>query len=823
MFFDLADSLSLARLGKLALLTFALLAYPAINCHAEAISVDYRCAPAQEALGTIPPKDGWNVANDNTVVLKPGGTTCWARIKALAGQVPATGQALSFFTNRVRVDLIDTQGNVLGSVDRYGQQVNAIETIKRALFTRAIPTGDVLYAKLTMDRYDGYQRSVPIELVDLTMILAQDQRHEDFQYASFAALLLIAFIAIMFAFALRSLNYALFSLYALSLAAGNAFYLLLPQHFLHSPWLAWIWFSAMYSLSNGLNLIVLMRLGRFSTHSLQIGRVLQFCVVGFFLLFPLWYFDAQPADHTNSLLNLISIPLIYIACWRGWRKGNSNCLILLISNIPSTLLWIPDFAYDLTGVGIPWTISSNNDWFSLASDLLLPLMFLGILAGRSLTLRQEKHYLKMHDVVTGLPNRESLQQIKINQHSIGFDLVVLAVNVKRFREINEALGIKIGDQLLAEVGRRLSSVGAEHIARLHTDQFCLLTTDSQLANVLEKLHQVFSYPAQVNGQIVDLALAIGAARERELSDTSSENLSVTNLLRNAEIALDVARTYRLDWVEYDKVLEVGRQGDLGLMSGISQAISNNEFRLYLQPKIRMADGGMVSAEALIRWEHPTRGLIAPEHFIPFAEKTGCIRMITKWVLSEAMDIVAMLRANGTPIQLGVNLSAFDLDDTALLKLLEQLLIEHRANPADIRFEITEHSAMNNPIAALEVMHGLCNLGFSISIDDFGTGYSSLAYLQKMPVSELKIDRSFVKKFSSEDTGFVLLKSIISLGHQLGLSIVAEGVENADEWDMLVDLDCDYVQGFYISEAMELDQFEAWWKNQSTSSHQSRNG
>ena len=334
---------------------------------------------------------------------------------------------------------------------------------------------------------------------------------------------------------------------------------------------------------------------------------------------------------------------------------------------------------------------------------------------------------------------------------------------------------------------------------------------------------MFSYPAQVNGQIVDLALAIGAARERELSDTSSENLSVTNLLRNAEIALDVARTYRLDWVEYDKVLEVGRQGDLGLMSGISQAISNNEFRLYLQPKIRMADGGMVSAEALIRWEHPTRGLIAPEHFIPFAEKTGCIRMITKWVLSEAMDIVAMLRANGTPIQLGVNLSAFDLDDTALLKLLEQLLIEHRANPADIRFEITEHSAMNNPIAALEVMHGLCNLGFSISIDDFGTGYSSLAYLQKMPVSELKIDRSFVKKFSSEDTGFVLLKSIISLGHQLGLSIVAEGVENADEWDMLVDLDCDYVQGFYISEAMELDQFEAWWKNQSTSSHQSRNG
>jgi diguanylate cyclase (GGDEF)-like protein len=482
-------------------------------------------------------------------------------------------------------------------------------------------------------------------------------------------------------------------------------------------------------------------------------------------------------------------------------------LILLISNIPSTLLWIPDYAYELTGVGIPWTISSNNDWFSLASDLLLPLMFLGILAGRSLTLRQEKHYLKMHDVVTGLPNRESLQQIKINQHSIGFDLVVLAVNVKRFREINEALGIKIGDQLLAEVGRRLSSVGAEHIARLHTDQFCLLTTDSQLANVLEKLHQVFSYPAQVNGQIVDLALAIGAARERELTAASSDDLSVTNLLRNAEIALDVARTYRLDWVEYDKVLEVGRQGDLGLMSGISQAISNNEFRLYLQPKIRMADGGMVSAEALIRWEHPTRGLIAPEHFIPFAEKTGCIRMITKWVLSEAMDIVAMLRANGTPIQLGVNLSAFDLDDTALLKLLEQLLIEHRANPADIRFEITEHSAMNNPIAALEVMHGLCNLGFSISIDDFGTGYSSLAYLKQLPLDQIKIDQSFVRDITSDPNDAVMVKTIIDLAKNFHLNVIAEGVENEEQLNFLKSHGCEAYQGYLFSRPIYIDQFE----------------
>lgn len=147
-----------------------------------------------------------------------------------------------------------------------------------------------------------------------------------------------------------------------------------------------------------------------------------------------------------------------------------------------------------------------------------------------------------------------------------------------------------------------------------------MTTDFQLANVLEKLQQVFSYSARVNGQVIDLALAIGAARERELAEPDKDNFTVSQLLRNAEIALDVVRTYRLNWVEYDKVLEIGRQGDLGLMSGISQAITNREFRLYLQPKIRMHDSAMISAEALIRWEHPTRGLITPEHFIPSPKK-----------------------------------------------------------------------------------------------------------------------------------------------------------------------------------------------------------
>jgi len=212
---------------------------------------------------------------------------------------------------------------------------------------------------------------------------------------------------------------------------------------------------------------------------------------------------------------------------------------------------------------------------------------------------------------------------------------------------------------------------------------------------------------------------------------------------------------------------------------------------------------------LIRWQHPKRGLINPEYFIPFAEATGCIRMITHWVLAEAMGISVQMRASGNPIQIGVNLSAFDLSDNELLNLLKDLLQMQHAHAGDIRLEITEHSAMSNPAAALEVMHALRDLGFSLSIDDFGTGYSSLSYLQKIPLSELKIDRSFVSKVIATDAPNILLKAIISLGHQLGLSVVAEGVETREEWDVLAALNCDFAQGFYISEAMTVEQFQTW--------------
>jgi EAL domain-containing protein (putative c-di-GMP-specific phosphodiesterase class I) len=295
-------------------------------------------------------------------------------------------------------------------------------------------------------------------------------------------------------------------------------------------------------------------------------------------------------------------------------------------------------------------------------------------------------------------------------------------------------------------------------------------------------------------------------------DNAIEKPTIARLLREAEVAIEVAREHKLDWIDYDKALETGQYWDLSLMSELKHAVERKEFRLYLQPKIRLHDGVMISAEALLRWQHPTRGLITPEYFIPFAEQTGCIRMITHWALEQAMAFSTQMRIEGRPIQIAVNLSAFDMEDAALLDFLTQVLEKQGTNPADIRIEITEHSAMSDPAAALEVMRAIRDLGFSLSIDDFGTGYSSLAYLQRMPVAELKIDRAFIHNVRPDTDGFILLKSIIELGHQLDLSIVAEGIETKEEWAMLRDLRCDFMQGFFAAPAMTIEDFEEWRDN-----------
>ncbi len=408
------------------------------------------------------------------------------------------------------------------------------------------------------------------------------------------------------------------------------------------------------------------------------------------------------------------------------------------------------------------------------------------------------------DALTGLLNRDGLLRYGAELDARARPYVVIVLNVDRFRAINETLGGPIADQLLRAVGARLEAIQGGVAARLHADQFCLVWhgTDG-LDGLRERIRLDSAQALLIDGQGVDLPLSAGVAMVRGGAATMAD------LLRNAEIALDVARARHVPWLEYHPALERGRRADIGLLSELDRAVSRHELRMFLQPKIRLADGAVVSAEALVRWEHPERGLVPPVEFVPFAVKTGRIAALSDWMLAEAMALAARLRADGAPLQIAVNMSARDLTRPGLAARLCALAREQGALASDIRLEVTESEAMHDPAGALAAMHALCAAGFSLSIDDFGTGYSSLVYLQKMPVVELKIDRAFVSGVTLDSDAAVLLRSTIELGHRLGLSVVAEGPETAQEWDMVTQLGCDFAQGWHAAAAMDVDTFLHW--------------
>lgn len=423
---------------------------------------------------------------------------------------------------------------------------------------------------------------------------------------------------------------------------------------------------------------------------------------------------------------------------------------------------------------------------------------------RQLEAERERAYT---DPLTGLANRERLRLDGDALLQRGVMPQVLLLNIKRFRAINGLLGHEIGDAVLINTGKRLAAIAGAQVGRLHADRFCLVWPYTGQDDLLyQQISAGFAEPLQVDDQRIDVDLAIGVARAPMHGDTMS------TLMRNAEIALHANRHQRVEWTEYAVDHESARRADLDLLSALRQAVERDELRLYLQPKVRTVDGRVVSAEALVRWQHPTRGLVPPIEFIPFAEQIGGIGRLTHWMLREAMRLTARLQAEGEPLQISVNLSTHDLRDPSFVKRAAALAVETGANPAQIRLEVTESGVMDDPAVMLGVLRDLQAAGFTLSIDDFGTGHSSLAYLQKMPVSELKIDRAFVKGVEPGSDGVTLLESIISLAHRLGLSVVAEGAETASEWALLSALGCDYVQGWYASKPIPVPDFLAWRRN-----------
>ena len=426
---------------------------------------------------------------------------------------------------------------------------------------------------------------------------------------------------------------------------------------------------------------------------------------------------------------------------------------------------------------------------------------------------REIQRLAYWDMLTDLPNRAQFAKLlneaiaDANRH--GVSCHVLMMDLDRFKNVNDMLGHSFGDALLRKVAQRLQAQlpsPACQLARLGGDEFAALLTRSSLQEAREfagRILKALETPVAHEDQNVDLGAGVGIAGFPEHGGDAE------SLLSRAEVAMYAAKRSGNEAVVYDSGIDKGSQQNLSLLSELRRAAERNEFRLYVQPKLMLDSGAVAGAEALVRWAHPERGLVFPDNFIPFAEKTGFIRSITYWMLEHSAMFSSELTRAGLHLKLSVNLSARDLMDQDLPAKFAEILARHDATPALFCLEITESAIMDDPVRSQQTLEGLNAMGMELSIDDFGTGYSSLAYLKRLPVQELKIDKSFVIKMEHDAEDAKIVRSTIDLGHNLGLRVVAEGIEDLATWEMLAHMGCDKGQGYFMSRPIPADQLAAW--------------
>ena len=417
------------------------------------------------------------------------------------------------------------------------------------------------------------------------------------------------------------------------------------------------------------------------------------------------------------------------------------------------------------------------------------------------------------DTLTGLPNRaqfgKAVAQAIAEAGESRAPVAVLMLDLDRFKHVNDVLGYHFGDLLLKAVGERLTQQvmrDGDLVARLSGDEFAVLlrSGDAALAeSVAQRIARAFEQPLTLQEQKVDMGAGIGIACWPDHAADAD------TLINRAEVAMYAAKHRGSGVLMYDPALDAASAQTLSLLGELRQAVEQDELRLFLQPKLALGTGAVVGAEALVRWQHPTRGLVPPMQFIPFAEQTGFIRQLTLWVFEASAQAWRDLHADGTVLVLSVNLSTRDLLDQDLPAKLERLLLKHRVPAEAFCLEITESAIMDDPDRSLETLKRLSGMGFKLSIDDFGTGHSSFAQLGNLPVDELKIDRSFVMSMESDPKQARIVQSIIDMAHTLDLTVVAEGVEDAKAWDLLRDLRCDQAQGYHMGKPMPANDFLAW--------------
>lgn len=431
------------------------------------------------------------------------------------------------------------------------------------------------------------------------------------------------------------------------------------------------------------------------------------------------------------------------------------------------------------------------------------------------TASQKLEKLAMHDSLTNLPNRFCILQglnLGISDARMSDNIfTVIMMDLDRFKDINDTLGHDCGDQLLIEVGKRLQQVlrPSDIIGRLGGDEFAILlreTDEEGACNVARKILSSLEPSFYVSDMAFSIGASLGIACFPQHGTTDSA------LLKAADVAMYHAKNNKLGYAVYNPVADSNSPDKLIMMAELRDAINDNSLELYYQPKVNLEQQEVVGVEALLRWKHKERGFIPPAEFIPMAEQSGLIRRLTSWVVATALQQLEKWHRQGVRISMSINLSMHNLQDPDFPAELAALLRQTNVPNHYLIFEITESVIMSNPDYVMDVLRRLGRTKVSFAIDDFGTGYSSLSTLKKLPVHELKVDKSFVMDMADDPDDEAIVHSIIDMARTLGLRVTAEGVENATVTERLIRLGCDLIQGYYIRQPLPADQLEAMLQN-----------
>ncbi|NOY72045.1 MAG: EAL domain-containing protein [Gammaproteobacteria bacterium] len=425
------------------------------------------------------------------------------------------------------------------------------------------------------------------------------------------------------------------------------------------------------------------------------------------------------------------------------------------------------------------------------------------------TANRELKQLAWHDTLTNLPNRNLFtQHLREALAQSCESIILIMMDLDHFKDVNETLGHQRGDLLLKAVSKRLlvSLRESDIIARLGGDEFAILLTKNGTSGahiVAEKILRSMEPAFSLENHTVSIKASLGIAVFPEHGTTDAE------LMQHADVAMYEAKRKKTGYQFYDSNNDLHTPARLTLVTELRNALKNKELQLHYQPKIDTSLKQPIGVEALIRWQHSQHGLLFPDQFIPLAEQHGLIDELTYLVVDQALAQCSQWHQQGLDISIAVNLSANNLKQALLPDKIQTILEKWSVIPSKLILEITETSIISEPEKALKILTRLDEMGITLSIDDYGTGYSSLAYVKKLPVDEVKIDRSFVKNIITDREDAVIVKSTIDLAHKLGMRVVAEGVEDKETGDALCKLGCDYVQGYYYSKPIDATEITTW--------------